>query len=299
MDAITCFIGVVSHASSGFGVNQGPEGLGSRLAQALSDLGCRSEVVVNTGNLWDERLDPGALDSQWAVNLDRSAVQRSLTEQLALERRWSGYLGHPPSLRDRFRNTALRLGRLRRLIQSPAPSTLRRLLNIELSHLDLWQRGVKSGASWILVFEDDAFSADIHDLAAGIVGLTSESCRLAYVNMSRSFDASELRIENLLRHEQHMQWHGSQHRELLIAARPITNTVCAIAYHRDFLIKLLETWRELPVDPVVPIDWKLNEALMQMHRKGDFALSDSEFGACLIVMPEPIVQGSMSSGIEA
>ena len=270
-----------------------------QLARALSDLGCGSEVVVNTANLWDEQLDQGALDSPWAVNLDRSAVQRSLTAQLALERRWSTYLGRPSSLRDRFRNVALRLGRLRRRIQSPSPSTLRRLLNIELSHLDLWRRGINSGAPWILVLEDDAFSVDIHDLAAGMVGLTSESCRLAYVNMSRSFDASELRIENLLRHHPHMQWQGSQHRELLIAARPVTNTVCAIAYHRDFLIKLLETWRELPVDPVVPIDWKLNEALMQMHRKGDFAVSDSEFGACLIVMPEPIVQGSMSSGIEA
>ena len=294
MDAITCFIGVVSHASSRFGVNQGPEGLGSRLAQALSNLGCRSEVVVNTADLWDGRLDQGALDSQWAVNLDRSAVQRSLTAQLALERRWSTYLGLSTSLRDRFRNFALRLGRLRRRIQSPSPSSLRRLLNIELSHLDLWQRGINSGASWILVLEDDAFSADIHDLAAGLVGLTSESGHLAFVNMSRSFSALELRIEYLLGHDPHMQWQGFQYRELLIAARPVTNTVCAIAYHRDFLIKLLETWRSLPVDPVVPIDWKLNQALMQLYRTGNFALSDSEFGACLMVMPEPIVQGSMA-----
>ncbi len=167
---------------------------------------------------------------------------------------------------------------------------IRRLINIELSHVDLMRTGLASGAGWILILEDDAASLDASDCAAGLCGLmASAPSSVAFINVSESFSHEELGIDGLLQPAP-AQWAGPRSREVLTAARPVTNTVCAILYRADFVGALLDAFDRMPMTPVVPIDWKLNEAIMQLHAAGDLGS-----GSCWLVSPAPIDQLSMRS----
>jgi len=68
--------------------------------------------------------------------------------------------------------------------------------------------------------------------------------------------------------------------------------VCAIAYHYEFLAELVATLEGLPIEPIVPIDWRINEALMALWDEGKVGPGESWF-----VDPAPIVQRSMHDEI--
>ena len=268
------FVGVVSHEGSRFSVSQGPEGLAARLATAMPGV----EVHVNTADLLDER----------ALPVTPAAVQATLSEELRLDRVWADYLSREMGLRWWAVHTARWARRGWRRLRPPGTGLVRRLLNIELSHLDLMRRGLDCGAPWVLVVEDDGFSADVADLAAGMRGLMDAARAPAFVNVSASFSAQELGIVHLLNPVSECTWAGSAPRTILSADRPVTNTVCAILYRSDFLAELVVAMDALPMEPVVPIDWKLNLALMRLHESGRIGAGD-----CWLVEPAPIMQMSM------
>jgi hypothetical protein len=276
----TCFIGVVSYAGSRFADSQGPRGLGHRLAAALGSRGIPTTVRVNTADLFEDS----------SIDIDEALVQASLDAEHALMDEWDRYLRDGRrGLRSAASRSLRRARRLHRRAFPPGPGMVRRLLNIEASHLDLLRRGLALGADWIIILEDDAETADLEDCAAGLAGLlTPHDDRPAYVNISRSFSPEELGISHLLEGEPTGVWSGSVPRSVLGASKPISNTVCAIAYRADFVRQLLEHWDRLPLTPVVPIDWKLNDVLMTMHAEGTLGAS-----ACWIVEPAPIDQRSM------
>ena len=268
------FVGVVSHMGSRFAVGQGPRGLGAQLASALPE----SVVQVNTENFID--------DSTWTI--DTAQVQRTLSAEIRLDHEWATFLSRPRTVRRGASSVARRLRRLWRRVQPPSPAMVRRLVNIELSHLDLMRRGLESQAPWILIIEDDAFAEDVKDLAEGLSGLMAADPPAAFVNVSESFTTTELGVDHLLTPLVHARWAGNHARVLLAAARPVTNTVCAILYRREFLTGLVDAMDSLPLEPVVPIDWKLNLALMSMYRSGAIGA-----GECWLVEPAPIAQMSM------
>lgn len=263
------FVGVVSHTRTRFPTSQGPDGLAARIAARVPG----STVRVNTSNLAAER--PVAART----------VQRSLSAELRVEWAWDGYLGR--SWRYSLVLALRWMKRAWRSVRPPAPSTIRRLLNIELSHRDLWGAGLASGADWVLILEDDGDTNDVEDLVQGIAGIIAAPSPPSIVNLSRSFTPSRLRAGHLLT-DSGVAWQGPSPRDVLTAARPITNTVCAVLYSSAFLTDLVETWDAMPMEPVLPIDWKLNVVLMAMHADGSFP----ERG-CWFVEPAPIVQGSM------
>lgn len=274
------FLGVVSHPGSRFAQSQSADGFPARLARALGDRSVPVELIIETRNLFTENPRP----------LLPSDVQESLDAQLDLERDWARYVhgSASSSFRKRMRHLLLRLGRLRRRVRPPVVGTLERLLNIEFSHISLLQRGIASGAPWIVILEDDADCVDVADCAAGIAGLTSSAPdSVAYVNLSESFDLDELDVQPLL-HASGSSWQGSVQRSILSADKPITNTVCAIAYRRDFARDLLAEFERQGSFPVLPIDWKLNLALMTMHARGNL-----REGSCWWIQPAPIAQMSM------
>jgi hypothetical protein len=161
-----------------------------------------------------------------------------------------------------------------------------------MSHLELIGQGLAAGADWIMILEDDAFSPDVLDCASGLAAfISSDSPQPKYVNVSQSFTTTELGISHLLTPVSGSVWQGPAPRTIFAARRPVTNTVCAILYRGDFATELLSVMESLPVEPVVPIDWKLNQALMNMYASGDIGAGD-----CWLVDPAPIVQMSMHSG---
>lgn len=289
------FIGVVSHENSRFAVSQGPSGLAAVLVDPLSGRGISTETVINTS---DDH-DPTALP------IDGAAVKRSLDATLRLEATWQSYLrvgndrGRVRAARDaavfglRWANQTARYVRPWQSAdndQTAGSRLVRRLLNIELSHLSLLREGIARDGDWLLILEDDAATVDIDDCAAGLAGLMGYrgANPPQYVNVSQSFTPAQLGIAHLLSPIADASWGGSAPRTLLSSSRPVTNTVCAILYRASFARTLVEAMDELPMDPVVPIDWKLNAALMRLYREGILAAGD-----CWLVDPGPMDQLSM------
>ena len=273
------FIGVVSYSRTIFPVSQGGNGLGSQLAQELNEQhGVLALLRVNTADL-----------SSSQVTSDRATVQRALSAELRAEARYSRYLSRPARAKHAIRMAARWTKRIQHVIQSPSPASITRLLNIEASHLDLMKRGLDSGAAYVLILEDDAFCDHVGDLARGLVGFIHGADTPSFVNLSTSFSITELGVGHLLRGgDQSCSWQGSDNRSVFIGEKPITNTVCAIAYSRNFLVQLVAELDSLPEDPVLPIDWKLNVALMNLFDSN--RMTESK---CWWIEPAPIKQMSM------
>lgn len=288
---MTLFIGVVSHPASRFAMNTGPGGLAQLLARQLTTAGVQTTVVVNAENAYEPSM----------MAIDGRAVARSLHAQLRVESAWRDFLreGWDPAgrLRGLAAHGVRRVREWARFIRpwhsadvdSAGARRIRRLINIELSHFSLMRQAVRSGAEWTLIVEDDAATRDLDDCSQGLLGLMAAGPRQpSYVNVSQSFDSHDLGIAHLVAPVAGTAWQGSQRRSLLASTRPVTNTVCAILYRTSFVRQLLEVTDAMPLDPVIPIDWKLNVALMRLFESG--ALTD---GDCWTVTPAPIDQLSM------
>jgi len=162
-----------------------------------------------------------------------------------------------------------------------------------MAHTELLKAGLASGSSWILILEDDGECTDIDDLADGFSAMIEGATDgVRFINLSESFEVCELGIEHLLKTSD-QPWAGSHPRRLMKLELPVTNTVCAIAYRAPFAESLLAAYSKMPQRPVVPIDWKLNQALMTLHGRGELPP-----GSCLWVLPGPIDQLSMRASHE-
>lgn len=170
---------------------------------------------------------------------------------------------------------------------------MERLINIELAHVSLIKEGCQSGCDWILILEDDAHAGSISELADSLARFimtmeqtTNLGSQPQYVNLSRSFSETRLGVTTLMTHAGH--WSAGA--ELLASSKPVTNTVCAVLYRREFAERLLTEFESIPLSPVLPIDWKLNLAIMRL-----FDLAELGPGDYWTVNPAPILQGSMHS----
>ena len=286
------FIGLVSHEGSRFSHNQGPQGLAWGLKVALAELGVSAIVQVNTRDDWTPEL----------LQITPIVAQESLMATLGFEKSWQKYLNKGNSRRVPWswlkKSAELALRHLRlRILRNSARSTqnhiegVQRLINIELSHTKLWESGIKSRAPWILIVEDDGGCADIRDLASGISNFVVEGEALShqhhYVNISASFTSTQLGTAHLLSPSE-IAWVGLVSRQLLSAYQPITNTVCAILYSAETLSLIINEFAQMPLTPVIPIDFKLNAALISLYEQGVLVQGD-----CLMLEPAPIVQMSM------
>ena len=275
MAASDLFIGVVTHAASRFPDARGSRGAGARLADAWAELGRTTDVLVEDRDLWSESglsLDP------------REGF--SYRQELLEEWRWRGFL----DTRSRWwmARQGLRILRNRFVASSDeGPGASRRLLNIEFAHRGLWEQGLASGAEVILVLEDDAHLGDAADAAQGIAGLQEATWN--FTNLSSSFSADQLGVVSLLQ-PSGIEWEGSNQRIVLRSEKPVTNTVCALMFRRRFLASLLRYWVDLPLEPLLPIDWKMNRVLRMMVESQSLEASST-----LWVEPGPFIQRSLHS----
>jgi len=164
---------------------------------------------------------------------------------------------------------------------------LQRLANIERAHLSLMEQALTADCQWALILEDDAQSANPVQLANDLVNHLSawdNTSQPSYVNMSESFPISELGLGGQLKNQG--AWDSRS--DVVSATIPFTNTVCAMLYRREFLMDLVEELRSIPLEPIIPIDWKLNMAIMSLSRANKL---ESDY--CFAVTPAPIIQGSM------
>jgi GR25 family glycosyltransferase involved in LPS biosynthesis len=155
-----------------------------------------------------------------------------------------------------------------------------RLLNIDYSHLRVWRHALATGASAALVIEDDAQLVDerLGEFLAALLPHIKDHSVL--VNCSRSISVDDLGITQILR-EATMKLQLQEVR-VTQTDRAITNTVCANLYSHEFLERLVAFIDRRGLVPVVPIDWRVNEFLL-----------DNPETKTWWVDPAPFVQGSM------
>jgi len=280
----TLFIGLVTHPKSRYTNATGPTGLMASLAEEM-----RSSGWDVTGSVVaDNRIEDNQID------LSREAVLASIHAELEAERRWMQFQNSTPvSLKDsiviRLREHFRRWKYARRSPNSTRAgrAMLLRLANIEASHVRLLHEAAESGAQWALIAEDDAFTTNVTELAHALNRHLAEwdtATQPKFINISRSFPLEQLRLRQALSDEG--AWDSSA--RILSAAVPFTNTVCAIVYRGAFLADLNRELHGIPMEPIVPIDWKLNLAIMQAAAKGQLTAGD-----CYVIDPAPVLQGSM------
>ena len=295
---ISVFIGLVTHPDSRYPEAAGPRGLATQLAVAV-EASVHDEFRVLLEICTENLLESSNLPT------DFREVRASINAELSVESDWRVYLD--PNV-SRIRLSLFMQARkvYRHLKLSPpwnkemdakdaGARMLIRLANIELAHISLLTRAAKSRADWVLILEDDAWvecprelSEDLIEfLVQNVLPASGASNRLpAYVNLSESFSARKLGVEG--ESSEMGTWGASS--KALAFSKPMTNTVCAILYNGNFVDDLLREFESIPIRPVIPIDWKLNKAIMNMYREGMLVSGD-----CWLVEPAPIVQGSMHS----
>jgi hypothetical protein len=284
MAPASLFIGLVSYEKSSFPRSQGPAGLAATLDVTVRNSGVGCHLLVNTGNLFDKHPFP----------LRPKMARESVREEIRLESKWCEFLergGRPGQL--------LRLaGRRAKFFldwnKNSQDRELRRLLNIEYSHVDLYRRAIATGATWAIILEDDAASTDVSELASGLLALAEARTNIKMINLSESFTLDQVGVRHLLGPIAGLSWSGTAVRAVLGSKKPATNTVCAIAFRTDFLGEILADFDSQRTFPVVPIDWKLNASLMRLHESGAIGVDE-----CLFIEPAPIIQLSMVKDREA
>ena len=286
----TVFLGLVTHRASRFADSSGPHGLVATTASALEARGIASIVSLSADDAFTDDL----------LTLDRAAVIASIDAELDTEERWRRYVSPGSSkialrafmaARTVYRQLQLAPPWQREITSTDAGARmLRRLINIELSHIGLMRQAVDCDSDWALIVEDDAAADEPEGFATALAQFTQDhqdERQPKYVNVSRSFSEERLRIDA------HLTpvgiWGTAGNIPVLSAERPVTNTVCAILSRTDFLRELLAVLDGIPVAPVLPIDWKLNEAILRMVESGTLGAGD-----CWFLSPAPVVQRSMT-----
>ena len=276
------FVGLVTHPRSRFTEASGELGVLAQTAASLEALGRTVTTFISERDGYSAEL----------VCIDRAAVSASICAELDSEFRWREYLlGRKAGIalrslmfmRKKWRT--LRLMPLGRHHLKPSDSgfqMVRRLVNIELSHLVLMDQALESGAPWCLLLEDDAGCSDIQQFAKDLVTMiemVEGADGPLMVSLSESFSLEDLGIKELVEPvlENSSPW------PMLAAIRPVTNTVCAVLYRRRFLVRLREELAAIPMTPVIPIDFKLNEALMRLA-------PSLQPGAAWLASPAPLDQ---------
>lgn len=280
------FLGLVTHPKSRFPEARGPQGLLESLARELRSRGVSVDLGVIDENLLDS-------ENQTFTSED---VRASITAELSLEKQWREYVrGGQLPLLTRAAFSLRKAVRARKFVTKGKSTSgavdagermIFRLANIELAHMAIIDLALESEARWVLILEDDAKSLDVIHLAKNlcefVAWVDNAHANLGTINLSESFSLSQLGIEHLLKPMELPA--GVTDWQVFISSRHVTNTVCAVLYRREFLLALATEMKQIPLKPVVPIDFKVNAALMK---------SGSQLpGETWVCSPAPIVQGS-------
>lgn len=265
VDSPDLVLGLVTHPRSRF--RESGQRTIDAVSEALRESGVRFEVVIS------DRNDADPVHSR----IDRALIARSARHQASLEARWRKHLDHRwgGPLGDIALTWSMAARRT-----SASPEDLMRLLNIDLSHLRIWRTALTQGAQAALVLEDDAqLRTDvIGAIVAELVPLSTQQCVL--INCSTSIDPTALGVQNLLENAPTTSLLPGH--VLRQPQRAVTNTVCANLYSAEFLAQLISFIDRRGLVPVAPIDWRVNEFLLENPEAQTWWLD-----------PPPFQQGSM------
>lgn len=285
MSSRSLFVGMVTHARSRFNTDGAASTLARSLADETASLGIVTQVLVSDRDDYNPDTMP----------VSRRTLVTSAVHQASLEHRWRRYLadGGAPA-RHAAGDRLFRIGMTgKRVVTSLSDSGSKaavRLINIDLSHLRLMTAALAAQTDWVLVLEDDAGIGDAATAARQLAWLVEalEPTEVAFASLSQSLSLAELGVSGLLQPAPDLDVPEDLGFGLLRASRPITNTVCATLYRADYLAALRSLILKRGLIPIAPIDWRVNEAVMDLHASG--ALGSR---SCVWASPGIVIQRSM------
>ena len=273
------FIGLVTHPKTRFKDSRTATGAAIRLDAELRGRGFKTCTRICTENLYKN-------------TASRFESARSIFAQKMASIQWHYFLLNktPPKHKLGIAFLKAFFRAFKDYFSTNTKVATQRLINIELAHLSLMEQALEAKAAWAVIFEDDAICENIEDLADGLLGIIESPQEPSYINLSLSFSPKQLNAEDLLCIDPSLSWKGCINRSILRAILPITNTVCAVAYETSFLEDLLQILKDMGTFPVLPIDWKLNMALIKLYHSKPLG---KRFKGCLFIEPGPLPQGSL------
>lgn len=294
MPSSPLFAAVVTHARSRFNVDGAAGAMLGGLAAALEQQGVATETLVSDRNDYDPEVLP----------ITSRLLASSARHQARLEHRWRRYLADAggtarPAAADVLVREAMWAKRLTAAlgvdpradaVARPGAPDLVRLLNIDLSHLRVLDAAAERGAPWVLVLEDDA-GIDDHDRAARSIRWLLDrlpGTGVSFANLSESIPLDELGVAPLLVPADDLVPPPDLGFTVMRARRPVTNTVCATLYEGGYARALADAIRSRGLTPVAPIDWRVNEVIMDMVGAGRL-----DERSCVWVTPGLLLQRSM------
>jgi hypothetical protein len=174
----------------------------------------------------------------------------------------------------------------------PLPIFVKMLLrqsNISAGHFQLMQNAIWRGDKYLLILEDDFHLIKLTSLKSQLnfaLEVLENNSNLNMLNMSESFTNEELGHYGFVQNN----FTSPNHPELIVSRlpHPVTNTVCATIYRTDFLLLLARELRLMDDISLIPIDHKINFALMKMIKRGSL---NADCYATLV--PGLFIQGSL------
>ncbi len=147
------FIGLVTHPRTQYPHSAQDQGLFTQLSRTLAE-----QDVILSGQIESRNL----LSSQHTfTEFELSASRRHL---LTLRKKWSLYCQQSPIRRQKQQLALLRTWGT----EPRSKEEARRLLNIEMAHVELMNQAVAQDAEFALILEDDAATSSVCDLASDI-----------------------------------------------------------------------------------------------------------------------------------
>jgi hypothetical protein len=274
------FVGLVTHPESRF------NGAGEAMAELNFVAGALGSAGHEVVSLVSDRDDYDS--NQYPLNVSRRLT--SAWKQAELETRWRRYVASggrqsTPSTWDVERVLAsarrcLSAVGIPKAGRDLSEAGLRRLINIDLSHLRLWSAAIHEEADVVLVMEDDArFDSSLNTAQFVEMLTTFPREGLGFAVLSKSLSAQKL---GLASHATVAGRVNAEHQYWVEMSPAVTNTVCANAYSLAMARKLVDEIDSSGLFPVHPIDWRLNQFLM-----------NTSGVRCFWAEPAPFVQASM------
>ena len=259
------FLGLVTHRNSTFNSSGEATRALDTLSLQLKELGLQVETLVSDRDDYTSENFP----------ISRDSLALAAKAQSQLERDWRLFLisraGFAAPIRF-AKQTAThvlyqvmltkRLRGAKGASAAQAAKAYQRLINIDLSHRRILDEGLKSGASVIVVLEDDASELNVQQVQvfADVIRLASDQ-GVDFINLSESISLNDLGVTRILNRGEIMA--SVQGNQVIAMDTPVTNTVCANIYGSNFAALFAGYLSEDRLTPVIPIDWRLNQVLME------------------------------------
>lgn len=279
---VKIFLGLVTHKGSRFNLDGAASRQITALAQEIAARGHAVDLLISDRDDFDPDRYPMSLSTRLA----------SAWSQASLEARWRAYLdrvqGHPAATLTASSLVARAGSGTRRMLsalgmpgtgQDLSSQALVRLINIDLSHLRVWNAAHEYSADVVLALEDDARLTSTNSMV-NVADVLEHlpTHRSTLVVLSESISPSDLGVHRIL--DRSHRW--VEYPQLRCLEFPITNTVCANAYSGALIADLVSNITTENLVPVHPIDWRLNQYLL-----------DHPDITCLWSEQAPFVQMSM------